>query len=131
MRKCRHVGLWRARVVDVEVTQRAARGRLGEPSLRVLVGDASGARSEVLVPFLRRCAPVCSHFYGPCLRLDASSVRSEVPGPFLCALACLVVSCWCWRCVRMLAFLCVPGCGSTEKWAALRAFNWDQEMKLT
>ncbi|KAK9842506.1 hypothetical protein WJX81_003292 [Elliptochloris bilobata] len=50
----RHVGFWRARVVDVEVTQRATRGRLAEPSLRVLVGDASGARSEVLVPFLRR-----------------------------------------------------------------------------
>ena len=53
----RHVGLWRARVVDVGVTQRAVRGRLGEPSLRVLVGDVSGARSEVLVPFLRRRAP--------------------------------------------------------------------------
>ena len=37
--------------------RRAARGRSDEPCLRVLVGDASGARSQLVVPLLRRRAP--------------------------------------------------------------------------
>jgi len=45
-------------VVGVDVAQRrAARGRSDEPCLRVLVGDASGARSQLVVPLLRRRAP--------------------------------------------------------------------------
>ena len=61
----RHVGLWRAAVVDVEVDVRfeprfrepRARGPAGAESraLRLLVGDASGARSELSVPYDRRC----------------------------------------------------------------------------
>jgi len=44
--------------VGVDVAQRrAARGRSDEPCLRVLVGDASGARSQLVVPLLRRRAP--------------------------------------------------------------------------
>ncbi|CAL8465254.1 g4789 [Coccomyxa elongata] len=62
--KFRHVGLWRAAVVDVALDVRfeprfrepRARGPAGAESrlLRLLVGDASGARSELSVPYDRR-----------------------------------------------------------------------------
>ena len=60
----RHVGLWRAAVVDVEVDVRVEprfrapkqRGPVGAQlrMLRLLVGDGSGARSELSVPYQQR-----------------------------------------------------------------------------
>ncbi|KAK9820153.1 hypothetical protein WJX72_006741 [[Myrmecia] bisecta] len=62
----RHVGLWRAEVLEVDIvqrpqarfTERTVRGRKsrfpGEPFVRLLVGDQSGARTEVIVPYERR-----------------------------------------------------------------------------
>jgi hypothetical protein len=60
----RHVGLWRVAVVDLEVDvcveprfraprQRGVAGRQSR-MLRLLVGDASGARSELCVPYQQR-----------------------------------------------------------------------------
>lgn len=61
---CRHVGLWKAAVVDVDVDVRVEprfrapkqRGLVGAQSrvLRLLVGDGSGARSELSVPYQQR-----------------------------------------------------------------------------
>ncbi len=61
------MGLWRVAVMEVEVVtkleprfkqpnQRSAAGR-EERLLRLLVGDASGARSQLSVPYQRRQAP--------------------------------------------------------------------------
>ena len=60
----RHVGLWRAAVVDLEVDVKVEqrfraprdRGPVGAQSrvLRLLVGDGSGARSELSVPYHQR-----------------------------------------------------------------------------
>ena len=57
---CRHIGLWRTRVLEREITQRG-RPRFSttpgaavesvQPQLRILVGDDSGCRSEVMVPY--------------------------------------------------------------------------------
>lgn len=57
---CRHIGLWRTRVLEREVTQRGrprfsttpgAAVESAQPQLRILVGDDSGCRSEVMVPY--------------------------------------------------------------------------------
>eukprot|EP00891_Asterochloris_glomerata_P002032 jgi/Astpho2/2032/fgenesh1_pg.00038_%23_129_t len=56
----RHIGLWRTRVLEREVTQRGrprfsttpgAAVESAQPQLRILVGDDSGCRSEVMVPY--------------------------------------------------------------------------------
>ena len=55
----RHVALWRAQVLDYEVLGRPRGWNAGRspalpdfagPVLRLLVGDSSGARTELLVP---------------------------------------------------------------------------------
>ena len=54
----RRVGLWRARVLAIgpdEGPGRRRRGGLGaRPGLRLLVGDDSGARTELVTPYDRR-----------------------------------------------------------------------------
>jgi hypothetical protein len=64
----RSVGLWRAEVLGKEVigrrverfSERQAEGRppryAVQPTFAMLVGDDSGARTEVMVPYDRRCA---------------------------------------------------------------------------
>lgn len=68
--RCRHVGLWRARVDSVDLQARrmprytgpAGPGQPGrqpmksfQPQLHLTVCDDSGARSEITVPYDRRC----------------------------------------------------------------------------
>ena len=59
LRTCRHMALWRAQVVESEVLGRPRGWAAGQapsmpgavgPILRLLVGDGSGARAELLVP---------------------------------------------------------------------------------
>ena len=65
---CRYVGLWRAEVMESEVVGRRPasftadlgerqrrRGAL-QPTLELLVGDSSGARAHISVPYDRRQA---------------------------------------------------------------------------
>ena len=62
----RHVGLWRTSVLEIEVerperrryTRRATEAADGL-SMRVLLGDESGARSQLTMPFNRRCGLSC------------------------------------------------------------------------
>ena len=59
----RHVALWRATVVECEVVVQQQRQRMGaslwkQPEvLRLLVGDSSGARSQLSIPFRPQCGP--------------------------------------------------------------------------
>ena len=89
----RHVALWRANVVECEVVaqQQRQRMRVRQPlwgqsdTLRLLVGDSSGARSQLSIPFEPQCAP----------SLTASPVCAPVLGSRFFAPVCHPVKSFC------------------------------------
>lgn len=62
----RYVGLWRAEVMEAEIFRPRTAPVEGGPRdwaeasttrLRLVVGDASGARTQLMIPYTRMCVP--------------------------------------------------------------------------